>query len=228
MRFEQLNGAVDRLTAGGNVKLYLDATHSGWLGAGDIAHRLDKAGVKRSTGFFLNLSNYRTTATQAQYGTWISKCLAFEENVSWGATHFDWCPSQYYPASPNDVSTWHLTDEAYAGMLGDIQPTVSFVIDTSRNGQGPWTPPEDHPAGDPQDWCNPPGRGLGDTPTLNTGVPLVDAYLWVKTPGESDGACNRWNEAGGIDPVRNMMDPGAGEWFPEQALELIANANPAL
>ena len=60
------------------------------------------------------------------------------------------------------------------------------------------------------------------------GNALLAAYLWVKTPGQSDGACNRWNPAGGIDPVRNMMDPAAGAWFPQLALELARNANPAL
>jgi len=101
-----------------------------------------------------------------------------------------------------------------------------FVIDTSRNGQGPWTPPP-HPAGDAQDWCNPPDRGLGVRPTANTGVSLLDAYLWVKIPGESDGQCYRWT-SGPLDPVRNMMDPAAGKWFPEMALELVHNANPPL
>jgi endoglucanase len=84
-----------------------------------------------------------------------------------------------------------------------------YVIDTSRNGQGPWT--------GEQDWCNPPGRGLGERPTTNTGTPRLDAKLWIKTPGESDGQCDR----GGSDPP-------VGQWFPEQAAELIKNANPPL
>ncbi|MFF8290363.1 glycoside hydrolase family 6 protein [Streptomyces sp. NPDC016309] len=79
-----------------------------------------------------------------------------------------------------------------------------FVIDTSRNGNGPYT------KGDPaENWCNPPGRALGETPTTETGDPLVDAYLWIKRPGESDGDCK-----GG---------PKAGDWFPEYALELARN-----
>jgi endoglucanase len=106
-------------------------------------------------------------------------------------------------------------------------PTAHFVIDTSRNGQGPWTPPADHPAGDPQDWCNPPDRGLGERPTANTGQPLVDAYLWIKIPGESDGQCYRWT-SGPFDPVRGIQDPPAGQWFHDIALELVRNANPPL
>ncbi|GLF93530.1 glycoside hydrolase family 6 protein [Streptomyces yaizuensis] len=80
-----------------------------------------------------------------------------------------------------------------------------FVIDTSRNGNGPYT------GGDPKEkWCNPPGRALGEVPTTDTGDPLIDAYLWIKRPGESDGDCK-----GG---------PKAGEWWPEYALELARNA----
>ncbi|MER6910648.1 glycoside hydrolase family 6 protein [Streptomyces sp. NPDC000594] len=76
-----------------------------------------------------------------------------------------------------------------------------FVIDTSRNGNGPYT------GGDPKEkWCNPPGRALGEVPTTGTGDPLIDAYLWIKRPGESDGDCK-----GG---------PKAGDWWPEYALEL--------
>jgi endoglucanase len=76
-----------------------------------------------------------------------------------------------------------------------------FVIDTSRNGNGP-TP--DH------QWCNPDGRALGNPPTANTGEPLCDAFLWLKRPGESDGSCN-----GG---------PKAGEWWPEAALGMAKRA----
>ncbi|MGR8010358.1 glycoside hydrolase family 6 protein [Streptomyces hypolithicus] len=80
-----------------------------------------------------------------------------------------------------------------------------FVIDTSRNGKGAYT------EGDPKEnWCNPPGRALGEKPTTKTGDELVDAYLWIKRPGESDGDCK-----GG---------PKAGEWYPEYALELARNA----
>ncbi len=70
-----------------------------------------------------------------------------------------------------------------------------FVTDTSRNGNG-----------SNGEWCNPSGRALGSIPTISTGNPLVDAYLWIKTPGESDGSCN-----GG---------PAAGVWWPEYALDI--------
>jgi endoglucanase len=103
-----------------------------------------------------------------------------------------------------NVSNYRTNPEliAYAQQLGRWH----YVIDTSRNGQGP--------SSGEQNWCNPPGRGLGERPTTATNTPRLDAYLWIKTPGESDGECR-----GG---------PPAGRWFPAQAADLIRNANPPL
>jgi endoglucanase len=234
-RFAQINYAVDALTALPNTAVYLDGTHSSWLGSGDIADRLVKAGVQRADGFFLNVSNYELTSHLEKYGTWVSKCIHYGTNPAeggWRLGHFDWCASQYYPANPNDFSTWGATDQWYTDNVDNAAnpPTAAtsahFVIDTSRNGQGPWSAP----AGvysDAQVWCNPPGRGLGDRPTTNTGDALMDAKLWVKIPGESDGQCTR-GTAGPNDPERGMPDPAAGAWFKEQAAELVALAQPAL
>jgi endoglucanase len=207
------------------------------LGSGDAAHRLSQAGVDRADGFFLNVSNYRFSEHLEKYGTWISKCLWFATDPgSWGNGHFDWCASQYYPADPNDFSTWTLTDQWYIDNV-ESQTWVpypgdaglkNFVVDTSRNGQGPWTPTVSYP--DPQDWCNPPDRGLGLRPTADTGKALIDAYLWIKIPGESDGECTRGLGPAGetVDPEWGLIDPAAGAWFPEMALDLAQNANPPL
>jgi endoglucanase len=99
------------------------------------------------------------------------------------------------------------------------------VIDTSRNGRGPWTPPAGkYP--DPQDWCNPPAAGSARARAC-TPAPLVDAYLWIKTPGQSDGQCNRGIAGSTTDPEwGGIVDPAAGEWFPQQALELARLAAP--
>jgi endoglucanase len=129
--------------------------------------------------------------------------------------------------NPNDISTWVYTDQWFDHNLGTAQPTAHFVIDTSRNGEGPWVPP----AGtytEAQDWCNPPGRGLGVPATTNTGSPLGDALLWVKVPGESDGTCTRGAPAGSIDPEWGLVDPAAGQWFAQQALQLAQLASPPL
>lgn len=226
-RYAQLNGAVDRLTAHAGAAVYLDGTHSSWLGSGEAAYRLVRAGVQRAAGFFVNVSNYRLSPHLEKYGTWISKCIAFAndaEEGGWRLGHYDWCGSQYFPANPNDFSTWHLTDEWYDANLGTAVATTHFVVDTSRNGQGPWTPGA-YP--DPQDWCNPPGRGLGIRPTTDTGVELLDAYLWIKIPGESDGQCTRGlGPVGTVDPEWGLVDPAAGSWFPEMALDLARRADP--
>ncbi|WP_133541716.1 glycoside hydrolase family 6 protein [Microbacterium sp. BK668] len=234
-RFEQLNHAVDALGALAATSVYLDGTHSGWLGVGDISDRLIKAGVERATGFFLNASNYVETERLIKYGTWISDCINLSVNSWWEP---QWCASQYYPANPGDFSTWALTDAAFAqayadtGVTRDPAAQAHFVLDTSRNGQGPWAGPvapyPGAPAGaDPEVWCNPPDRGLGALPTTETGNPLIDAYLWIKVPGESDGKCFR-GTAGPLDPERGMEDPAAGQWFVEQARELIQFAQPPL
>jgi endoglucanase len=234
-RFVQLNYAVDALTALPNTAVYLDGTHSAWLGSGDMAHRLVLAGVERTDGFFLNVSNYERTERLEKYGTWVAKCIHYGTNDAeggWRLGHFDWCASQYFPADPNDFSTWGLTDQWYADNVDNAaNPPTSetlahFVIDTSRNGQGPWSAPAGvYP--DPQTWCNPPDRGIGERPTTNTNNPLIDAKLWVKVPGESDGGCTR-GTPGPEDPARGMIDPPAGAWFKEQASELVSLASPAL
>jgi endoglucanase len=237
-RYEELNYAVDRLGQGARTSVYLDGTHSAWLGVGDIAQRLANAGVLRATGLFTNVSNYRLLDYERKYATWISKCIAFANNPEeggWRLSHYDWCASQYFssvapadnPVDPNDISTWVYTDQWFDQNLGTAQPTAHFVIDTSRNGQGPWVPPAGkYP--DAQDWCNPPGRGLGVRATTNTGSPLGDALLWVKVPGESDGTCTRGAPAGSVDPEWGLVDPAAGQWFPQQALQLAQLANPPL
>ncbi|MGW5864123.1 glycoside hydrolase family 6 protein [Streptomyces sp. NPDC055239] len=96
------------------------------------------------------------------------------------------------------------TIKAYGRGLSGVVGGKHFVMDTSRNGKGPL-------AGDRQDaWCNPPGRGLGTPPTDKTGEALLDAVLWIKRPGDSDGPCR-----GG---------PAAGQWWPDYALGLARNA----
>jgi endoglucanase len=88
-----------------------------------------------------------------------------------------------------NISNFQTTaaEMAYGDRLSAALAGVHYVIDVSRNGQGP---SPDH------QWCNPPGRGLGVPPTVHTGNPLVDALLWIKHPGASDGTCNDGPKAG--------------------------------
>lgn len=75
---------------------------------------------------------------------------------------------------------------------------LTAVVDTSRNGNGPT---------DDSEWCDPPGRALGTPTTSDTGNPLIDAFLWVKLPGEADGCAGP-----------------AGSFIPDIAHELAENA----
>jgi endoglucanase len=240
-RYVQLNYAVDTLGRNAATRVYLDGTHPAWLGVGDIAQRLVKAGVQRAAGFFLNVSNYQYTTNSVRYGTWISQCIAQGDYAA--------CPNQYWNGGPAGsmiadlLGAWQGVSLSPYGVWSDTAtdpalntsgyasrfwgtPTTHFVVDTSRNGLGPWQPPSGVYS-DAQDWCNPPARGLGLRPTTDTGNALVDAYLWVKTPGQSDGSCTR-GTAGPVDPEWNLVDPPAGAWFPEQALQLAQLANPPL
>lgn len=72
-----------------------------------------------------------------------------------------------------------------------------FVVNTSRNGG---TVPAD-------EWCNPSAARLGEAPRVVNDAE-VDAYLWVKPPGESDGDCGRG-------------EPAPGVWWDEGALRLL-------
>jgi endoglucanase len=83
---------------------------------------------------------------------------------------------------------------------------MDAIIDTSRNGLGPYTGP------DIPQWCNPPGRASGPEPILRPGPDGIDAYLWVKDPGASDGPCN-----GG---------PPAGQYWPQYAAALEQASHP--
>jgi endoglucanase len=257
-RIAELQYAVTALEGQPGTSVYLDGTHSAWQSVGTITQRLLEANVQDAQGFFVNVSNYQPTPELTDYGTWISDCIAMVTDPS--NTYYNnsaGCASQYYPATQSDFSTWDLTTQWYAQNMGNAVATTHFVIDTSRNGDGPnnmqgyAAAPYDQPSSvistlSSGNWCNPPDSGLGIRPTANTGVPLLDAYLWVKTPGQSDGQCD---SAGGVrawdysdyaqpswpttasaqalfDPLWGIDDPAAGDWFGQQALQLAQLASP--
>jgi endoglucanase len=155
IRYDLIKYGVEQLSSN-SVSVYIDAGHSNWVGADDMAQRLTQSGISSAKGFSLNVSNFYTNDSLVSYGR------SLNEKLGGGKT---------------------------------------FVIDTSRNGNGPTKDFQ---------WCNPPGMALGNLPTLNTGVSGVDAFLWIKAPGESDGTCN-----GG---------PKAGAWWLDYALELVRNS----
>ena len=105
-----------------------------------------------------------------------------------------------------NVSNFQSNDavESYGKKVSDQLGGKKFVIDTSRNGNGSYSGPEQ------PTWCNPPGRALGTPPTRDTGDSRVAAFLWIKEPGDSDGSCRG--------------SPDAGDFMPEYALGLAKAA----
>jgi endoglucanase len=157
-RLEMIREAVEVLEARPGVAVYIDAGHSNWGPAEQMAERLKHAGIDKARGFALNVSNFQPDAELIAYGKAVVAALGSDSH---------------------------------------------FIIDSSRNGNGP-APTSD------ESWCNPEGRALGRPPTADTGEPALDAFQWIKRPGESDGECK-----GG---------PSAGQWFQARALEMARNA----
>ncbi|WP_283614553.1 glycoside hydrolase family 6 protein [Mycolicibacterium poriferae] len=104
-----------------------------------------------------------------------------------------------------NTANFFTTEESmgYGQAISGMTNGAHYVIDTSRNGAGPVE-------GDDLYWCNPSGRALGVAPTTATGNPTVDAFLWVKRPGESDGSCRG--------------APSAGTFVSQYAIDLARNA----
>ncbi|MES2213904.1 MAG: glycoside hydrolase family 6 protein [Patescibacteria group bacterium] len=156
--------------------------------------KVDRFGMIKSAVAVFKANNPNTKVyIDAGHAQWIDPSDMAQRLSSSGidsASGFALNVSNFYSTSDNT---------AYGQKISALTRNAHFVIDTSRNG-----------AGSNGDWCNPQGRALGQAPTLSTGNPLIDAYLWVKVPGESDGNCN-----GG---------PSAGAWWPEYALSLAKSA----
>lgn len=177
---------IDRFAAGlgsGEVIVVLEpdsVAQSECLSAGERADRfaslaragrvLKAAGPRVSVYFDAGHSGWNSPSEQA---AWLRRAGAASPGSSDGIF--------------SNVSNFHTTaDEvAYDRRVLDAlggPPSLGAVIDTSRNGNGA---PADG------EWCDPSGRTLGRSPTLSTGESRIDAYLWVKLPGESDGCKGR-------------------------------------
>ena len=74
----------------------------------------------------------------------------------------------------------------YAAALAAKIPGLHALVDTGRNGRG----------GVAGQWCNVADQALGTRPR-RAADPVVDALVWVKRPGESDGQCGRGEPSAG-------------------------------
>ncbi|ABL83001.1 MULTISPECIES: glycoside hydrolase family 6 protein [unclassified Nocardioides] len=92
-------------------------------------------------------------------------------------------------------------ERAYGEQLSALLDGAHYIVDTGRNGNG-----------STEDWCNPTGRAYGTdpAPAPEGDAEHLDAYVWVKPPGESDGECG-----GG---------PPAGRFWRERALEMAVSS----
>ncbi|GAA3954349.1 cellulose 1,4-beta-cellobiosidase [Streptomyces marokkonensis] len=251
--------ALNKLGDTANVYNYVDAGHHGWLGwdsnfgpSADMfktAATTEGATVDDVHGFIVNTANYSALKEEN-----------FKITDSVNGT----------PVRQSDWVDWNqYTDElSYAQAMRDKLVTLGFdqnlgmLIDTSRNGWGGAA----RPAGPgPQtdvnayvdegrydrrihlgNWCNQSGAGLGERPQASPAAG-IDAYVWMKPPGESDGAsepidndegkgfdrmCDPTyggNERNGNNPSGALDNaPISGHWFSAQFQELMKNAYPPL
>lgn len=192
-----------------HVALYLDTAHGGWLGWPDNRRKmalifkevLDLAGGSHMIRGFASNVSNYSPLKQANP---------------------DPNPESFYESNParDELSFAKLLaqDLSAAGLKN-----VNFIIDTSRNGKAKsrdiWG-----------SWCNVKAAGIGERPRVAP-APGIDAYVWVKPPGESDGVSS--SDAPRFDTSCQSNDsmleaPQAGEWFHKHFKSLVINATPAL
>ncbi|MFD8970231.1 glycoside hydrolase family 6 protein [Streptomyces sp. NPDC059568] len=251
--------ALNHLGAVSNVYNYVDAGHHGWLGWDDNfgataqmfkqAATAEGSTVDKVHGFIVNTANYGTTKENN---------FTINDNVAGRSVReskwVDW--NRYV-----DEQSFAQAFRQEAVRVG-FPSGVGMLIDTSRNGWGGTARPAGPGAQTSVDtyvdggrydrrihlgnWCNQAGAGLGERPKAAPAAG-IDAYVWMKPPGESDGASKEIpNDQGkGFDrmcdptytgnPRNNNNLSGAlanaplsGDWFSAQFQELLKNAYPAL
>ncbi|KZT41730.1 exoglucanase 3, partial [Sistotremastrum suecicum HHB10207 ss-3] len=196
--------AISKLQAP-NVALYLDAGHGGWLGwAGNL---------QPAAELFAEVVGLATKGSKIR-GFSINTSNYNTYNASYQETFYNYDPSY--------------TEDLYANNLAPYLKNVSlpahFVVDTGRDGKyGIRT--------DGSQWCNVKGAGFGIRPTTTTHDPLIDALVWVKPGGESDGTSNSSSprfDPTCVDSAAFTPAPEAGTWFEAYFESLLANAVPAI
>ena len=251
--------ALAKLGAIPNVYNYIDAGHHGWLGWDDnfapSANVLKQAATSEGAtvddvqGFITNTANYSAlkennfTINDTVNGTSVRQ----SKWVDWNR-YVD--ELSYAQAFRNELVS-----------VG-FNSGIGMLIDTSRNGwggtarpagPGPTTSVDAYVDGGRYDrrihvgnWCNQSGAGLGERPQANPATG-IDAYVWMKPPGESDGSSSAIpnDEGKGFDRMcdptytgnprngNNMSGalpnaPLSGHWFSAQFQQLMQNAYPPL
>ncbi|KOU77926.1 cellulose 1,4-beta-cellobiosidase [Streptomyces sp. MMG1533] len=251
--------ALNKLGDVANVYNYIDAGHHGWIGWDDNfaasatvmkeAATSEGATVNDVHGFITNTANYSAlkennfTINDSVAG----KSVRESKWVDWNR-YVD--ELSFAQAFRNQLVTT------------GFNSGIGMLIDTSRNGWGGAARPAGPGATTTVDtyvdggrydrrihignWCNQSGAGLGERPQANPATG-IDAYVWMKPPGESDGSSQAIDNDEGkgfdrmCDPTytgnpRNGNNlsgalpnsPLSGHWFSAQFQELMKNAYPAL
>jgi len=244
-----------------NVYNYIDAGHHGWLGWDDnfrpavqmMCQAANAAGATPADvwGFIVNTANYSALTEPFFNANTVVGGRAVRE-VSGG-----WVDFNRYVDELSFAQAWRTEADAQC-----FDSNIGMLIDTSRNGWGGTArPAAASTSTDPitfmdqsridrrihlGNWCNQSGAGLGERPR-SAPATGVDAYVWIKPPGESDGSSTAIpnNEGKGFDrmcdptytgnPRNNNHMSGAlpnsplsGQFFPAQFQELMRNAFPPL
>jgi cellulose 1,4-beta-cellobiosidase len=252
--------ALDKLRVTSNVYTFLDSGHSGWLGwptnSGPAAQEFAKvaqattAGLSSVDGFITDTANY--TPLKEPYMT---------ATQSVGGQPVD--SATFYQYNPEIDEADFAADMFGALTAAGFPATLGMLIDTSRNGWGGSARPSGASSSTDVStfvdasridrrahrglWCNVSGAGLGQMPQASPpgydGAHL-DAFVWVKPPGESDGTSAATTNSQGkrsdpmCDPTYTTSygvltgalpdSPLAGQWFPAQLVQLVQNAYPAV
>jgi len=218
--------------------MYLDAAHGGWLGwdnnMGLFMKMLKTLDMPWHSirGFATNVANYQALGIQCPWcpdqGTRNGYCLNNKHQKDPCCEDPCSLESQYNPGN-NELN---FAAGLVAGAAHTLGIEAHVIIDTGRNGV---TDKRE----DCANWCNPRGSGAGVKSTWRTANrTLVDAYFWLKTPGESDGCteilpdgqkCPRFDsKCKSVDSLgTRAMEPRApeaGQWFDFQVKQLARQA----
>ncbi|MFC8192447.1 glycoside hydrolase family 6 protein [Cellulomonas sp. NPDC057328] len=261
---EGVKYALDELKTMDNVYTYIDAAHSGWLGwdtnAAPAAQlfaevaKTTKKGFASVDGFVTNTANSTPLAEpfltdpNKQVGSGQVRSSSFYEwNSDFGELAWTAHLHRLLVAAGFPSSTGMLIDTSRNGWGGPNRPTAaSTSTDLNTYVNESRIDKRTHRGA----WCNPLGAGIGELPRATpAGAPAdshLDAYVWIKPPGESDGASKEIpNDQGKsfdrmCDPtyvaskLANQLTgatpdaPLAGQWFENQFRTLVRNAYPVI
>lgn len=225
-----------------DVAIYLDAAHGGWLGwESNLANFVDTvSGLNVEAyirGFATNVANYNGLGVPCDLN--VVDCRTDTDSQRNNPCCEDPCEllPQFNRAN-NEHNYAQLLVDAFSEALPGFEPHV--IIDTGRNGN-PGT------RTDCSTWCNARDALVGEWPTSDTlQTDVVDAYFWLKTPGESDGCtellpsnddeflangtCPRYDRScAAFDSIGTQAGepyaPEAGHWF-EFQVRMLAEELP--